>query len=60
MTDAERDSLLNAIAIAVRDLQHRHDKMADTIHNLQQRMALQEVAGVIEEITEGDIPARKH
>ena len=60
MTDAERDSLLNAIAIAVRDLQHRHDRMADTIHNLSQRVAIQEAACVIEEIVEGDIPARKH
>lgn len=60
MTDAERDSLIRAMALAVRDLQHRHDRMADTIHNLQQRLSLQEVASVIEEITEGDIPERKH
>lgn len=60
MTDAERDSLIRAMALAVRDLQHRHDRMADTIHNLQQRLSLQEVASVIEEITEGDIPQRKH
>lgn len=48
------------MALALRDLQHRHDRMSDTIHNLQQRLSLQEVASVIEEITEGDIPARKH
>lgn len=60
MNDAERDALLGALAVAVRDLQHRHDKMSDVLHNLSQRLAIQEAAYVIEEITEGDIPERKH
>ncbi len=58
MTEAERDSLLNAVALAVRDLQHRHDRLADLIHNINQRLCLQEAALVIEEIQEGDICAK--
>lgn len=60
VNEAERDSLIRAMAMALRDLQHRHDRLADALHNLSQRLAIQEVAGVIEEITEGDIPERKH
>lgn len=60
MTDAERDALIGAMAVALKDLQARHDRLTDLIHNLSQRLSLQEAAYVIEEITEGDIPERKH
>lgn len=53
MTDAERDSLIGAMATALKDLQHRHDRLADAIHNINQRLCLQEAALVIEEIQEG-------
>lgn len=55
MTDAERDHLLQALALAVRDLQARHDKMADAIHNVNQRLSLQEAASVIEQMVEGEV-----
>jgi hypothetical protein len=55
MTDAERDYLLQALALAVKDLQARHDKMADAIHNVNQRLSLQEAASVIEQIAEGEV-----
>lgn len=58
MTDAERDSLIGAMALALKDLQHRHDRLADLIHNINQRLCLQEAALVIEEIQEGDICAK--
>ena len=58
MTDAERDSLIGAMAMAIKDLQHRHDRMADLIHNINQRLCLQEAATVIEEIHEGEACAK--
>ena len=58
MNEAERDSLIRAMALALKDLQHRHDRLADAIHNMNQRLRIQEAATVIEEIQEGDICAR--
>lgn len=60
MNDVERDALLGALAQAVRQLQHSHDKMADVIHNLSQRMSLQEATKTICEMVDGEIPERKH
>jgi len=55
MTDADRDNLIGALALAVKDLQARHDRMADALHNISQRLAIQEAATVIEEITQGEV-----
>jgi len=41
--------------LAVKDLQARHDRMADALHNISQRLAIQEAATVIEEITQGEV-----
>ena len=58
MNEAERDSLIRAMALAIRDLQARHDRMADALHAVSQRLAIQEAATVIEEIEQGEICAR--
>lgn len=55
MTDAERDNLIGALAMAVKDLQSRYDRMVDVVHNLSQRLSLQEAASVIEQIAEGEV-----